>query len=232
MQNSPELELREALAASDLYQLLAMFFRLPSEELAMGLLDGSLADDVAAIFRELGFKDSELQNIADRLATCQKSSADLKTLVTEMRQEYTRLFYHPKRPVLDIYETMFLYRPEEKSQAKPSLFISPAALDAERCYKKAGLQKSAQVNEPGDHLATEMEFMMYLYLKQATALQANDQEELARRTVEIQEFHHVHLQKWAVSFFEHCGSLTHSTVYRLFSEIGSLYLKKVLADSE
>ena len=63
MMNKQETEYQKAAAASDMFQLLSMFMHLPKKEMAAGLLDGSMAEDVTTIFRELGFKTADIQNI-------------------------------------------------------------------------------------------------------------------------------------------------------------------------
>jgi TorA maturation chaperone TorD len=225
--NTVELDLQKSIAASDMYQLLAMFLHLPTKEMVAGILDGTLAEDVLTIFEELGFLDHR-EGIKTKLEALSGEISGQEEFFTGMRREYTRLFTHPKEPAVDIYETMFLYQPEEGEKGKPALFISPAALDAERCYRQAGLVRSKEVNEPGDHMATEMEFMAYLYVQKARALQENNQEELSKRNKQIREFSEAHLQKWAIDFFDKCAFASKTDVYRVFSQIGSIFIRNVL----
>lgn len=226
--NTQEQETQRSIAASDMYQLLALFLHLPTEEMAIGLLNGSLAEDVLAIFKELDFSIQEIEKIGTKLINLKNNVFVKEELLTEMRREYTRLFSHPKKPAVDIYETLFLYQQEDGNEERPPLFISPAALDAERCYKKAGLRMSKKVNEPGDHMATEMEFMMYLYSQKAKALKEDNQEDITKREGEIKEFTEIHLKKWAKEFFDLCISSSQSDIYRTFSEIGSMVMIKML----
>lgn len=228
MENSMEQEIQRAIASSDMYQLLSMFLHLPAGEIAEGLLDGSLGEDVLTIFQELGLSANDLENIKVKLMEIRHAKKTKEELLSEMRQEFTRLFTHPKKSEVDIYETMFRYNPET-DEVKPSLFISPAAMDAERCYKKAGLIMSKEVNEPADHMATEMEFMMFLYLQKAKALQDDDQEALSKREAEIKEFSELHLQRWAKAFFDRCLEASNSKVYKAFGEVGSMFMDKMLA---
>lgn len=53
--NIQEQEIQKALAVSDMYHLLSMALRLPTEEISIGLLNKSLAEDVLTIFTELDF---------------------------------------------------------------------------------------------------------------------------------------------------------------------------------
>lgn len=226
--NAAELNLQKSIAASDMYRLLAMFLHLPSKEMAAGILDGTLAEDIWQIFEELGLLECR-EEIKGKLAALRGEMSGQEELFTEMRREYTRLFTHPKEPAVDIYETTFLFNPEEKGAEKPSLFISPAGLDAERCYRKAGLVKRKELNEPGDHMATEMEFMSYLYLQKAVALKQNDMAELSTRKEQIKEFSEMHLQKWAVDFYDKCILAGKTDVYQTLGQIGSVFMGNMLA---
>lgn len=223
-----EQEIQESMAASDMYRLLFMALHFPTAELALGLLNGSFTADVVAIFEELNFSATEIEKIKTGLIALQEDQNSNDELLTQMRREYTRLFTHPKNPVIAIYETTFRYDPEDDLQSKPALFISPASLDAERCYKKAGLMMSREINEPADHMATEMEFMMYLYLQKAKGLREDNQEELARREEEIKEFRNAHLQKWAKEFFDRCISESQNEAYRVIGETGRLFMARML----
>ncbi|MBE3120048.1 MAG: molecular chaperone TorD family protein, partial [Candidatus Atribacteria bacterium] len=202
-----------------MFQLLALAMHLPEKELAEGLVDGSILADVTALFRELGIKPRETHSIENSMKEIKKGGESRQEMLSSLRKEYTRLFSHPKKPVIYIYETLFLFKPEKGSNDKPPLFISPAAMDAERCYKKAGLKMSKEINEPGDHMATEMEFMMYLYQQKSNAIREDDREELARRNAEIEEFGQSHLKRWAKEFFRECKTTSESRFYRTIGEI-------------
>ena len=222
-----ELEFQKVVAASDMFQLLALTLHLPQQELASGLLDGSIAEDVKSLLFELGIIPEEAKIIEAAFENIRLNGGSGEDLLSEMRREYTRLFTHPKRPAIRIYEALFKYKPEVDG-GKPSLFINPTALDAEGCYKNAGLTMSRGMNESGDHMATEMEFMMYLYQQKAKALYEGDQERTAQVNEQIEQFSKSHLNKWAVDFFDQCASVSEERVYQTIGRIGSLFLRKIL----
>lgn len=223
-----ELEIQRLIAASDMYHLLALSLNLPTREMTAGILDGSFAADVMAIFEELGFADAKTEAIKVQLAALQEGTSDQAEFFTAMRREYTRLFSHPTQPAVEIYEALFAFKPETKNQPKPTLFISPAAMDAQRCYKQAGLVRSQENNESEDYMLTELEFMAFLYLQKAKALSESNQEEAAKRDEQIKEFSELHLQKWGVDFFESCISASKSGVYQTLGRIGSAFLSRML----
>lgn len=228
MQAVQEKELQHALAASDLYQFLSMFLRMPTGEIAAGLLDGTIAEDICAILKELDFPSESIDSVCAGLISLQCNPQNREKLHSDMRKEYTRLFSHPENPVIDIYETLFLADIKPDNGEKPALFISPAALDAERCYKKAGLTLSKEVREPADHMATEMEFMAYLHMEKAKALHEENKEKLSQIEGDIEEFTDIHLKKWALAFFEKCMVSSHHPAYKIFGEIGKVFMEKVL----
>lgn len=228
LQAAQEKEFEYAFASSDMYQFLSLFFQLPTDEITAGLLDGSIAEDICAIMNELDLPPEQIDSINDSLACLKGNPRNKVKLLSEMRKEYTRLFSHPENPVIDIYETLFLADIKPENEEKPALFISPAALDAERCYKKAGLILSKEVREPADHMATEMEFMAYLHMQKAKALHENNTEKRSEIEGVIEEFTDIHLKKWALAFFEKCITSSHHPAYKIFGEIGKVFMEKVL----
>ncbi|BAE82685.1 uncharacterized component of anaerobic dehydrogenase [Desulfitobacterium hafniense Y51] len=210
-----------------MYHLLSRFLHLPTEDIMEGIVDGSLANDVREIFQELGIDDSKSEEIHSRLQTLQGQTTEKNEYLSALRKEYTRLFTHPRSPVIDIYETFFLFQPEDGSQDKPALFISPAALDAEHRYKQAGLVRSKDFNEPGDHMATELEFMAYLYLHLAKALQEDKRQEITQKKEQIKEFREIHLQKWGKDFFNRCTSDSQTEIYQVYGLMGSTFLSEM-----
>lgn len=221
-------DIQNAASISDMYQLLSILLHAPTKELVRGLLDASLVEDILSIFKELNFPQSIADNISTKINAIKNINQDEDKLLSSLRQEYTRLFLHPKRAEIAIYETMFLHEPENSDQ-EPMLYISSAAMDAERCYKKAGLVLSTDFNEPSDHMATEMEFMMYLYLEKAKAIKNNQPEERDKREAEIKEFEEIHLQKWASNFFQELVSKSENGFYLAVGEMGLFFIDEMLA---
>lgn len=214
-----------AFSTSDFYQLLSMSLQLPSTQFADALLDNSYKDDVLSILAELSCSEEDIMEVEKTFGQLQNSVENAYHLLEEMRMEHTRLFYHPKNPALDIYETMFLKSLKEGSE-KPMLFVSPEAIHVEKCYKEAGL--TMKTREPADHIVTEMEFMMDLYGRKAIALQDDDKEGLEKIQKYIKNFEEMHLGKWAYEFF--AGLETKSTIlsYQSMGKLAKIGLGQVL----
>jgi TorA maturation chaperone TorD len=155
-------------------------------------------------------------------------------LLRLVRAEYTRLFTHPERPVIGIYESLFLYELQGRRGERPVLFVNAAALDAERLYREAGLVRSAEFNESGDHVATQLEFAGFL-LRQRAQLSAGgssgaegaagaealerDVQAMQHNSALCEEFWARHLSKWLLPFGEHIIDEAEHPVYTVVGEL-------------
>jgi TorA maturation chaperone TorD len=245
-------EAESHIARADLFQLLALFFHLPSPELTRALIDGSVAADVGQILGELDFCEHSPEHSSERESVLQLATAfevgDLaeEQLLRQLRAEYTRLFTHPERPVIGIYESLFLYELQGRKGERPVLFINAAALDAERLYREAGLARSTAFNESGDHVATQLEFAGFLLRQRAHLIMAGaakaeraagseGPEQETQNTKDMQDAQNVqdmqhnsalceefwarHLSKWLLPFGERIIAEAEHPVYRAVGEL-------------
>ena len=208
-----EKEMNLAFAMSDFYQLLSLSLQFPSEELAMALCDGVFWEDGLSILEELSCSIEDLQRVTDVINQLKTTNVTADEIYKQMKQEYTRLFNDPKNPQLAIYESLFLYKLKENGE-KPMLFLSPEAVNAEKCYKEAGVRVVNTSREPADHIATELEFMMFLYGNKGKALKELNVQELDNISKAIETFQQKHLGKWADAFFERLETDTTLEHYR------------------
>jgi|GEM_PF-883719 len=234
------------VSCADMYAVLALLVQFPTPELAQGLAGGALQADVAAIAGELGIDAQAVRDLVDAFdAACKGDAgasfagevADAGSLYEAMRRERTRLFDHPDQPAVRIYEAQFLYelareRGEEHKTGMladmPQMFVNNAALDAERCYRAAGLVRDIQVNVPGDCMFTELEFMAHLHTCKARALNEGDAQAAAQVEAQIQEFARIHVARWFPAFFDALTLQAHGP-YRLTGVLGALFMRAVLA---
>jgi len=183
-----------AAARADMYQLLATGFLHPDRELAAALADGSFAADAAdtaemladalelddAAVRPLlaasgalaavGFSGSEAATGEGSAAESGlQTEAETEALYHELAVEYARLFIGPPTPAVSPYETIHV---DSEPDAPALLMVGPSARAVLAAYREAGVNMAEGTNEPPDHIATEFEFMHYLCVKEAAALQA------------------------------------------------------------
>ncbi len=209
----------KTLATANMYHFLSLFFLPPTKELSKGLQDGSVANDIAALFKELGINPDG----ADFLSNIDGEFLVSGDLFTKMRRDYTTLFTHPKKPLLSLYEMQFRDK-REQVEIPSTAFLNQAALHAEQCYRNAGLELSNESSrEPGDHIAIELEFMGYVHTKLADALHRQDSDTQHRWKVALAEFS-PHIENWGVDFFVACEDIARDKIYSWFGMIGKLFL--------
>jgi TorA maturation chaperone TorD len=217
-------QLEQAVSCGDLCQLLSVAFRPPTEELAQSLADGSYLLDGIDILRELALEETSILSIKEDFASLALNQLKTDQCYQSMKQEYTRLFLHPGQPAVPIYETLFRKDEMEESDLGCTLFTSPLALDAEYCYKQAGVVLTEELREPADHFATELEFMVYLFCEEIKHLQHQDVGALeAVRNRQI-EFWGNHLSKWSVDFCQAVAEQALQPAYSWIGKFGALAL--------
>jgi len=227
------MTVEQAINYSDFYQLMAIALRYPTAELAEGLLDGSFADDMAACLEGLGISEEEADATYDRLSAAVLADAtEAEALLHRLRVEYTGLFLVPKREKIYIYESRFCY-PKDADPKQYSMFVSPCALHVEQCYKEAGVRVRKNLQEAPDHMATELEYMSYLYRKLAEGLSRAKAEEETGVSAEVKQdnlmwklridtFRQKHLSKWYGAFLAEIQEKTELETYRALAGLGGI----------
>lgn len=216
------MTVEQAINLSDFYQLMAIAMRCPTKELAEGLLDGSFADDMAACMEGLGVSADVADEAYDTLcAAVLADASQAEELFHLLRVEYTRLFLIPKKEKIYIYESRFCY-PKDADPRQYSMFVSPCALHAEQCYKEAGVRVRKDLQEVPDHMATELEYISYLYRKMAETITMENKTEQVLWKVRIETFWQKHLNKWYDAFLAEIQEKTESETYKVLATLGGM----------
>ncbi len=224
-------EVASATAVADHCNLLALFLQFPAERIVAGLADGSIEADWLAICREEALSGPDVQGAAEELRAARRDAEGGTLSFDDLRRDYTRLFNHPDRPAVPLYEGIFIDRvlkPENPNLRNQLLFVNAAALDAERCYRKAGLKRSPDVNVPADCMATEMEFMGHVHALRAQAIAGSDAKRAAEAEAWIEEFERLHLEKWGREFFDRCARESRTRFYRAVGLMGRALMRETL----
>lgn len=218
---NPEALVAREVGYADTFRLLSLLLLPPTAEVAEGILDGSIPLDMRALFEELSIEPEKAA--LDDLAAFREQSLDPATALSRMRQDYTRLFTHPERPLISLYEMRF--REGLRGAEVPStLFLNDAALHAEQCYRAAGLVLSdARSREPGDHIALELEFASYVHAQLAASIRGEDD---ARRTrwERIRAEFVPHLDSWGEDFYSACKHSGCGAVYPWVGQVGGTFI--------
>ena len=210
-------------AIADLYALLALLLQYPTGETMEGLRNGTVKEDLRAIVDEAGFNENDCAAAFADLDELQHALESGSTDLACVRRERTRLFDHPDHPVVKFYEGVFIDDERIKAGLRSTgarLFVNPAALDAERCYRKAGVKRSSDINIPADCITTELEFMAHLHAMKAMALLENDGATSQDAQALMEEFVNLHVAKWFSRFFERCVEESPHALYRAVGTLG------------
>lgn len=138
-------------------ELLAFSFRYPDRSLAKAVSSGEWAEAAREVWAELELALPEGWD--EGLASC--AGSDPETLLHALRVEATRLFVGAPEPAVSPYEGVWRAADEG---VQTLLFVNPHSMDVERFMKSCGVGHREGTNEPLDHVATELEFLQWLYM--------------------------------------------------------------------
>jgi DMSO reductase family type II enzyme chaperone len=167
-----------------IYRFLALGFSFPDTEILRSLQDEAVGESLLAAVRF----SPEAESAVVRLQAVAESLAEVGQNTLPLQIEYTRLFINavPKVPVPP-YESVHLGR---------GRVMGDPASEVLAAYAQAGLSMSQEWREPPDHIAAELEFVSYLFDKQAQALTAGEDVDAARWQGEAVRFMTAHLWRW------------------------------------
>ncbi|MEA4901530.1 molecular chaperone TorD family protein [Desulfitobacterium sp.] len=208
-----------AQAKSDLFQLLSIAFSYPTEELAKGLLEGSFQSDLDSCLKSVAknntFFEEPLKHLYNFWVNDEKSSYG--EILREMRIEYTWLFIGPKKAVVYPYESMYCDSPSEWGDVL--LMVGPSAEEVKREYKDVNFKVGLNDKEPPDFIATELEFLMSLYFKEANSLENGNDEEAKQWRLIAESFMIKHLNKWGELF---CRDVYKNTRHQFYKNLAQI----------
>jgi TorA maturation chaperone TorD len=211
---------------SDLSQMLSALLLLPTEDVAKGVIDGSIASDVRDMLREINAQDELLEACVAALSCSADESPSLNDL-SALRQEYTRLFSHPVSPSIPIFESIYAYAKESNELNRPAYFVNPVAMDVERRCREIGIKMADGYNLPADHMSVEMGLLSRLYLQLAEAQQGNDELACVNLEEQIASFVESHLAEWAMPFFEDPVDKSRNCFYKGVGLLGVAVMSEI-----
>jgi TorA maturation chaperone TorD len=202
----------EWLIQATLCELLAKSLQLPTQELAGVLAIGEYADALVDIGAAAGLNQSRLAQ-ADALLTAYVGQ-DPEELFHVLRAEYTRLFVGAPEPVVSPFAGVWYAR---EQGVEPLLFVSTRAMEIERFLRSYGVGQAEGKNEPLDHIATEFEFLQYLALVNAGAVQVPEGIEIP--TDAFSTFFSQYVANWSGGFAQSVATATELAFYKAVAEI-------------
>lgn len=153
-------EVDMALCRATFYSALALGFRPPSDETVSRLISEEGATALADAAAVLDLRGAGLEPATRALAVGENISA------AELAASYLRLFGHTAHGPVPPYETEY---------GNEALFQQPQDLgDLVGFYLAFGLAANPAAHERPDHISCECEFLGFLALKEAYALEQQD----------------------------------------------------------
>ncbi len=209
---------------SDLYHLLAIGFLDPTPALAQGLVDGSYQADMIECFKGLDLWDRTLGRVRAYLEelSAQVTKQEPAELLQALKVEYARLFIGPGPIAVSPYESIHC---DPSDAGNRLLMVGPSARAVAKTYKEAGLAMCQDLSEPPDHIATELEFLLYVSRKESTAWEQGDNAEGKKWRRFQKTFGDDHLGKWGIDFCRDVKEATRHSFYATLATVASAFFQ-------
>lgn len=212
--STTEVATEKAMTRSAVYRLLSKSFLYPSEEI-FTLISGPTYSDALDTF--LISDDEGFQRLAEEFQEMDSlwSLADARQ---RLEHEYNRLFAHLGSAKCPPYETEYGYdNVFQKTQAMA---------DIAGFYRAYGLETADKNTERVDFIGMELEFMSYLALNEAYALE-HQNEEQREITVDTQrKFLRDHLGRWTSIFAQSICTAGRNPFYLWLGKLTELFLER------
>ena len=242
---SKELDLgvRERLAGaarsrSDIYRALAIGFSEPDEDLHDALAAGSplgvgpaeaavasaTAPDAGSLVRKLTaaveWLGADARLYGSALQTLTAAGAACPPL-PELAAEYARLFTGPGRAAVGRFASQYLDEPGPDGH--PRLY-GPATTAVLAAYEAQGVAPRIRLGEPGDDVATELEFLAWLSSREEQQWSEGPTEEALSLRLSSNGFLREHCATWWPAFAEAVLGQARTPVYRGFAQLLAAHL--------
>lgn len=178
-------------ARQNFYQFLQLLFFEPiSKHVIIQLKDNGNLEELKALDEAGTF----LYQFFD-----QASDADLLA----QKEEFHRLFTGPETILAPPWESVY--------RSKEGLLFEETTYQVRELYHQYGLKFVGENNEPDDHIAIELEFLLYL---NDLCLTETDDEKVEKLLEQQIYFLEQHMQQWIPAFCEKILKNTDSSLYK------------------
>lgn len=150
---------------AELFEALSLAFRYYDEGTVRAIISGEYADALCEAAAAADLESSLPNQLRELLAVY--DGADVDALYHALRVENTRLFVGAPHAAVSPYAGVWY---AEDVGVQPLLSINKESMAVERFMASCGAGRPEHTNEPLDHIATELEFLEYLCLDRAGAI--------------------------------------------------------------
>ena len=191
----------------DIYRLLADCFHLPNENLKQNWVRLSSTMDT--------FCEEAAQH-----ALVKKNDLEGMDDLDSLKIDYARLFVGPYTLAAPPYGSVYL---EGKR-----LVMGNSTVDAQKRYRKAGLNIAEEFKEAPDHITVELEFMHFLIFKEIEAASNSNIEAFGNYLREQQSFLEDHLGAWQSEFTDNVIANSDTEFYKVLAKTTNIFVKQDL----
>jgi DMSO reductase family type II enzyme chaperone len=209
-------EIDRTYCRATIYSALALGFRPPTDETVARIIEPQNAMSLSAAAALLDFEGKRnLVRGIDALASVGRADASI------LESSYRALFGHTARGIVTPYETEY---------GNEALFQQPQELaDLLGFYRAFGLSVRPQHHERADHISLECEFMSFLALKEAYALEHRDPAMLQDTLKAERLFLRDHLGRFLATFVR---QVEHEHPAGFYAKLADLCLRFVSQEAE
>jgi anaerobic sulfite reductase subunit A len=149
-------------------------------------------------------------------------SSHLEEIQVELAADYASLFLSAGKMPAHPFESVYT--------SKKKLLMQEAWDEVVAEYRKEGLDKTKEFNEPEDHIAIELEFMSYLCQKTIDSLNKSDSASTSMYLEKQISFLEKHLMNWVPTFCSDIEKYAKSEFYRLVAKLTLDFLETDLEE--
>lgn len=195
------IDVRELLARSGIYRLLALGFNYPTRDLVTTLRD------------EAGKADKETKVYGDWVTRLSKAFEEgvEKDSISGLASDYVRLFGASLHTPCPPYESNY--------GSNPTFSLTRDLADVAGFYRAFGLKMSDTNKEMPDHVSAELEFMHILTIKEAYAAMKGWRDKRTISRDAQKKFLQDHLGRWAQAI---CTTLQKSAGVEFYRELAAI----------
>lgn len=206
-----------AFACVDVARVLHSFLALPTPQLAEAVRDGSLAESLEQAVQYLPLSQADREACAALCAQGPAAGASGPSL-EDLRQDYTRLFAHPKKALVEPFESAFRSAAQGAGE-RPLIAVNRTALELDQLYARCGLHTPRKATLAGDHIAVELAFFASALERIAEGGDARQSSQLAH---ELRAFMDDHAVLWWKAFFGQVAQHAQTPAYEFAGRLGEL----------
>ncbi len=203
----------ELEAKAALHSLLAQAMNYPDATLVDSLRTGRFAIALSESLAMVGNTSLKSDIEKCRKEYLRKDSAGKEEMLLELERDYTRMFFSSKPRLAYLFESVY----------REGKLLQESTVEIAGLYRDAGLVLNEDFRLPPDHIAVELEFLSFLFFKEAEGLKKEDKKavEYAKELQDV--VINQHLRPFALNLAERVAQHARTSFYRTVAHVLKQY---------